>query len=387
MTLSLTLRRRARAAILLSLTALALGACSDSTGPSKVVAGTLTLVPGLAPADITPDGVTALLGDFASPGGDVYYYNTVSNTLSTHSQAGSPDYDFATGISSTLSYTALHGKPVLAGVWTEGTGWNDLPNIYPTGCEYDNLTHEQDQGGAWDITADGHVVVGLLWNLCRGVAFYWDNSAGPGGFVQLDLLGASAPGDSSPPSNRATKIADNGSLIGGWAETPLVGRYPAIWYPSGAGVLLPSGTFTDDSPGEVLAVSADGSVVAGDWGWDGFYWSAADGVVNLGARPADALPDDRVVAKAVSAGGKLIFGTMGDPFFSTPQPFVWTKDKGIRTIAGILADNHIAVPAGISLTNLVAASADGSVLLGFGYDDAFQLQTWILHLPVAAYGI
>jgi hypothetical protein len=388
MTLSLIPRRRARAAILLSLTALALGACSEATAPTKVT-GSFTLVPGLNPVDLTPDGATALLEDRGSAAGDVYFYDISSANLTQKAQVGSPEFDLSSGISGNLKIVATHGKPEEAGVWTEGSGWTDLGNMSASGCEFDNLTHESDQSSGYDISSDGHNVVGLAWlPVCRGVAFYWTDAAGPGGFVALDHLGASFPGDTLPGSNRATKISDDGSLIGGWASTDQVDRWPAIWRSNGTGFLLPSmGIFTTDQPGEILAVSANGSMVAGTWAWHGFYYTDADGVVDLGPNPPEAAPDDRVFAKAIAADNKLIFGTIGDGFFSVQQPFVWTKAAGMRTLSSVLADYGVEVPAGFYPFGVMAASNDGSVVMGWGYNDAFQISTWILRLPVKAYGL
>jgi len=390
MLLSRTQNRRSRSAILLSLTALMLGACSEATAPTSAkVTGSFTLVPNLNPADLTPDGTTALLEDRNGGVGDVYLYTLATGALVLKTQVGAPEFDVASGISGNLQIVATHGKPENAGVWTEGSGWNDLGDISTTGCEYDNITHDADLSAGYDISADGHHVVGLAWlPFCRADAFYWTDASGAGAFIALDHLGANFPGDTLPGSNRATKIADNGSLIGGWAQTDMVDRWPAIWYPNGSGFLLPAtSTFTAEWPGEILAVSADGSMVAGTWAWDGFYWTAAEGPVDLGARPPEAAPDDRVFATAIAAGNKLIFGTIGDGFFSLQQPFAWTKATGMKALLTIMADNGIQVPAGFYPFGVQAASADGTVVMGWGYNDSFQISTWILKLPVKAYGL
>jgi len=386
MTLSHFPSRRARVTILLSVSMLALGACSEATAPTKV-SGTFTLVPNLNPADITADGATALLEDRGT--GDVYFYDLASANLTLKTNVGSPEFDLSSGISGNLKIVATHGKPENAGVWTEGSGWNDLGNLIAGGCEYDNLTHDVDLSAGYDISADGHHVVGLAWlPACRAQAFYWTDAAGPGGFIALDHLGSSFPGDTLPGSNRATKIADDGSLIGGWANTDLVDRWPAIWRPNGTGFLLPAtGIFTAEWPGEILAVSADGSMVAGTWALRGFYYTDAEGVVDLGANPPEAAPDDRVFAKAIAANNKLIFGTIGDGFMSVQQPFVWTKATGMKALLTVMADYGVEVPAGFYPFGVQAASSDGTVVMGWGYNDSFQISTWILKLPVKAYGL
>jgi hypothetical protein len=211
------------------------------------------------------------------------------------------------------------------------------------------------------------------------VAFHWTSSSG---LVPLELLGASFPGSSNPPTNRATKIADDGSLIGGFAQTELVDRWPALWTPDGAGSLLPSGVFSDDSPGEILSVSADGSRVAGIWNLEGFYWTPAAGVVRLGT-----VPGGQTFPNAIAAGGRLIFGKNQTGFFDPAAAFVWTETNGMRALGDIAASHGAILPPGLTLDNVLAASTDGSVVLGTAFDETFAFYTFVLQLPVSAYGL
>jgi hypothetical protein len=337
--------------------------------------GSLDLVPELVGVDLTPDGSTALLFDLGSQDGDTYFYDTLARTLALKTTVGSPLRDFPTGISATMRVSAHHGDPVQAGLWTEAGGWLDLGNVFPQGCG-------GDQGSAWDLSADGSVSVGLLWNGCNGVAFRWTQG---GGLQPLDLLGASFPGNPNPPTNRATKIADDGSLVGGFAQTALVDRWPALWRPDGSGFLLPGGTFPDDAPGEVLSVSADGSMVAGIWNLAGFYWTAAEGVVQLPPLP-NGLPGGQTFPNAIAAGGQLVFGKLSPGFFDPPVVFVWSRAAGTRALVPIAAAHGVTVPDGWTLDNVLAASSDGSVLCGTAIDPFFRSAAFVLRLPASAYG-
>jgi hypothetical protein len=335
--------------------------------------GSIAFVPDLVPVDLTPNGRTALLFDlFLSADGDTYFYDTVTDTLTFQTTVGPTIRCFPTGLSATKRISAIHGDPNEAGLWTSAGGWVDLGNVFPDGCG-------ADQGAAWDVRADGAAAVGMLWNLCSGVAFHWTQASG---LMPLDLLGASFPGSPSPPTNRATKIADDGSLVGGFAQTELTDRWPALWHPDGSGFLLPSGTFTLDAPGEVLSVAADGSMVAGIWNLEGFYWTATEGVVRLGTPPGG-----QTFPNAIAANARLIFGKNQLGFFDPPAAFVWTRTNGMRSLADVATTHGAVIPPGVVLDNVLAASADGSIVLGSAFDDTFRFYTFVLSLPVSAYGL
>jgi hypothetical protein len=361
------------------------------TASAAVGFGSLVFVPNMRAEDVTPDGNTALLTDANSTTADFYFYNLKTNTNTLKTSPGDALFNFASGISSTLRVSAIHGKPELAGMWDAG-GWADLGNIYPNGCEYDDVTHEQNQGGAFDISADGSVAVGLVWNLCDAQAFLWSDAVAGGSFIPLDLLGAGDPNNpGEPPSSRATKVSDDGSVAGGFASVVAtvggnpywIDRWPAIWQADGTGMLIPSnGVFTDDSPGEVLSISADGSMVAGTWNFEGWYWTQAGGVVKLGT-PAGG----QTFPNAIAANGQLIFGGSSIGMFDPQFPFVWTAGGGILSLVDIATANGVEIPAGFYLDNVKAASADGTVLVGNAYDDFFTSYTFVLRLPVSVYDL
>lgn len=336
--------------------------------------------PGIAfldlamPVDLTPDGSIALLQDAASPNVDVYFYDTVSGQLDLKTQVGDPLKDMATAISGNRRITALHDVPVQAGVWSEADGWMDLASVYPNGCD-------PDIAGAWDLSADGTVVVGIVWKGCGAEAFRW--SEGADEVTPLELLGSSAPGSTAAPSNRATALSDDGLVAVGFAQHGPIDRTPALWRADGSGVLLDP--TEQEWPGECLSISADGQVVAGTRGYDGFIWTEADGMQSLGKLPAAEVPEI-TYPNAVSAGGQLVFGAVGDAWMTIPVAFVWTPAAGLRPLADIVAASGIVVPEGYLLTNVLAASADGSVVLGTAFDADANTKSFVLRLPISAYG-
>lgn len=358
---------------------LGIAACSDDegTGPSHRVTAAIRFVPLGWPVDLTPDGSIAALQDPLSGTGDLYFYHTATGVLEYRTQVGSPLRDFATGLSATGVVTALHGDPVQAGFWTDRSEWTDLASAYNEGCG-------ADFAGAWDVSADGATIVGLVWNGCGAEAFRWEGR-GRGIMTPLALLGAPFTGSSNPPANRATVIADDGGIAAGWAQTEQVDRWPAFWRADGTGELLTGNTA--DQPGEVLSISADGRVLAGTWGGQAFYWTEAGGTILLGLLPGADPFFDPAYANAVAADGRLIFGTSGNPFFTTPRPWVWTAHDGMRELAPVLADAGLTLPAGYALTGVVAASTDGTRLLGTATNDRFQTVSFVLTLPISAFGL
>jgi hypothetical protein len=330
------------------------------------------------PVDLTPDGRIALLQDAGSREVDLYFYDTRTGQLDLKARAGDPQFDFATGISAGGRISATHRAQAQAGLWSEGSGWLDLGSPYAGGCP------GAGDASAWDVSADGHVAVGLLWNGCNAEAFRWTDANGAGVFTKLQLLG-SRPG--GPPANRATVVSDDGRIAAGWAAKTPVDRWPALWRPDGSGMLLPLiPRGTEDAPGEVLSIGTDGGMVAGTWNNDAFYWTKATGTVNIGKLP-NALPTDRTFANAIAADGKLIFGGCGDPFLSVPVAFVWTAAEGMKPLQNVATAHGIVIPSGYLLTNVMAASTDGSMLLGVAYDPSFNQVSFVMRLPVSAYGL
>jgi len=357
----------------------ALAGCGDesSTGPSAGPAPGIRFVNLSMPVDLSPNGDIAAIQDGTSGTGDLYFYHTASGALEFKTRVGDPLRTFASGISANGMVTALHNEPVQAGFWTAASEWTDLATPYLNGCG-------ADYAGSWDVSASGRVIVGLVWNGCNAEAFRWDAS-GSGIMTPLERLGESFPGSSNPPANRATVVSDDGSTAAGWAQTSLVDRSPAIWKADGSGVMLTG--FTPDAPGEVLSISADGKVVAGTWADSAFYWTTGTGVVNIGKLPDDAGFVGGTYANAIAAGGKLIFGTDGSPFWTLPRAFVWTAAGGMQQLDSVAVHHGITIPEGYFLTHIQAASTDGTVVLGLAYDANFNQVTFVLTLPVSAYGL
>lgn len=320
--------------------------------------------------DITPDGRTAVFGDISTPMNRLWFVDTVTMAVENRTDAGDPLRDFATAISQTGAVTALYSDPVVAGLWKPSAGWTDLGTLYPTPCD-------QDIGAAWDISADGEVVVGSAWNSCAVGAFRWTQATG---MTQLQVLGARLGGGADAPDNRATVVSDDGSTAAGFAMTDIVDRAPARWHADGTGEFLARAT--DDSPGEVLSISANGHVLAGIESFEGVVWTDSEKLTI--PRFDEFLPTDKVFPNAMTADGRVIFGGQGDAFSGIPQAFMWSQSGGLHKISDLATAQGLTIPTGVVLGSVLAASADGTVLIGTALNpDTFASTVWVLRLPAS----
>jgi uncharacterized membrane protein len=345
------------------------GAAADAPGPRVGV----TLFDFFIAVDVTPDGRIAAFEGLEGLEARLWFHDTITGAVEEKAVVGDPGRDVATGISATGRVSALHSDPVQAGLWTEAGGWLDLGSPHAAGCG-------MDVSGAFDVSADGHVAVGLAWDECAPSAFRWSDAGGTPAFTPLELLGTPLGG--ATPTNRATVISDDGSTIAGFASLDPLDRSPAVWDADGEGVLLDPDNH--DAPGEVLSISADGRVLAGVTGFDGWVWTEAGGMTPL-PRPELALPSDPVFPNAMSADGALVFGGVGNAFFSTPIAFVWDATHGTRALADVVTAAGVTLPAGLLFNSVLGASADGTVLIGTALDADFAPKTFTLVLPPGTY--
>jgi len=344
--------------------------------------------------DLTSDGKLAMIED--SPTGDVYLYDTATGALAKQTNvAGDPSTVQATSISGSGNrISALHGaSSIVAGVWDScAASWMDLANTNPAGC----MGPPDNESAAFDLSKDGSVVVGDVWtSSCTVDAMLWTEASSAWTPTALQHLGMAGG------NNRATVVSDDGTVIGGFAQQPAADRSPAVWTSSGTGQLLdPTGQVT----GEVMAVSPDGKMVAGQWNTvtdagdadnTSFAWTQTGGLVLVGTLP-NPQSQDFVWPLAIAANDALILGSAGDPSWANDlngtEEFAvaWTKAAGMRKLQDIVAAQHITLPAGYDLTGIDAASADGTVILGFATDmndPNLAQHTFVLRMPVSAYGL
>lgn len=323
--------------------------------------------------DVSPDGRQALFEDLGTDTVTAVIHDTVADTVARVVDVGDPATSLVTGLAANGRISVFHGSPVTAALW-DRDHWIELGSPSATGCG-------GDVASAFDVSADGHVAIGLAWNGCAAAAMWWSDASGTAAFTPLAVLGESDT--TAAPTNRATAISDDGAVAGGFASGIGRDRMPAAWYADGHGVLLDDTGSTD--PGEVLSIDGHGKVMAGILGADGFVWEAGTGLVRM--RRFDlALPTDPVFPNAMTADGTHVFGGVGDAFFSTPIAFVWTAPDGMRALADVAAAAGVAIPTGTILNNVLGSSADGTVLVGTALDAGGAAKTFTLRLPPSVWG-
>jgi uncharacterized membrane protein len=260
---------------------------------------------------------------------------------------------------------SLDSTYVTPGRWTLGSGWQELmPPLPPGGGIQDG-----SYGSAWDISGDGNTVVGLYNRPGQGNrahACKWTQATG------VVDLGGTTTGQAS----RANTVNHDGSVIGGWVETPQGPWRPAVWANGSIQLVTNFDPLTNEGIGEIRALSPSGDIAVG------FVraalneprgvgkWTRVDGAFGdpeyLGW-VAGTDPNGLNVPYAVSSDGKIIVGYVtydGSPFNTTG--FVWTEAAGLQDVNTWLADNGVLVDPNFQITTLQAMTPDGTQIFGSG---------------------
>lgn len=187
-----------------------------------------------------------------------------------------------------------------------------------------------------------------------------------GAAIKFTALGQLPGGTSIQPA----ALSADGSTIVGKASSSTASQTAFRWTPATGLVDL------GDLPGGVVdsyatAVNSDGSVVVGHGTSagkplptggstaltnEGFRWTAADGLVGLGAMSDSPYGSD---ARAVSADGSVIVGT-ATPADGFPRAIRWTSATGLI---------DLGLPVGSAQAEANGVSADGSVVAGTTYNN------------------
>ena len=317
------------------------------SGDGNVVVGQGNVTGGIEAFRFTAAGGVVSLGDLA--GGNLSSNATgASFDGAVIAGTGQVDDPLMELNSRSEAFRALPGGGL--------TGLGDL-----TGGSYNSV------GTA--VSADGSVLVGNSLSASGIEAFRWTLA---GGLVGLgDIAGGGF-------SSTANGVSADGSVVVGTGTPGLLGfgTHPFRWSEAqGVEDLGFTGTGTD--------VSADGLVVVGQDTSTGnsqaFRWTEPLGIERLGDLEGGNFDS---FATATSADGSVVVGRA----WSTAgiEAFVWDAANGMRSLKTVLIDDYGADVAGWDLTVANGVSADGTVIVGQGFDPLDQERGWIARLPEPA---
>ena len=222
-----------------------------------------------------------------------------------------------------------------------------------------------NQSRAFDVSADGSIVVGQSWlysfddgdNVVE--AYRWTEAAGMIGLGHL--FGDNISVARGVSANGAVVVGDS---CQGWGPCKAF-----RWTQDGGMVDLSAIPGASDST--AYAASADGSVVVGVSGDKAFRWTESDGPLSLGAG----------VAYDVSSDGNIVVGE------SDGEAFIWDPINGMRRLKDVLVSEFGLDLDGCQLENASAVSDDGSAIVGWGshpdVDDYYwgwDSQAWIAQI-------
>ena len=315
------------------------------------------------------------------------------------------------------------------------------------------------------VSTDGSVVVGNVINQASGGPFRWTQSSGPvllldsaghilgDTYLATDVSGdgftivgsdtstdgqafrwaggvaATIPELGSPITSTASSVSANGSIIAGDISTS--SQSGGYWL-SGSNLEIISAPNPNQTVA-VTAMSADGSVVAGNLGGGSgtsiaFQWNSGSGSLTqlpgnsgLNSQATAVSPDGSVVVggKVVSSNGPtvpfewtngmvttlalpagFVYGTAtgvsndGGPFVgymaatnndfynNKTVAFIWTQSGGIQDLEQVLSnsDGLGSSLAKWTLTQATAITSDENVIVGNGIDPQGQEEGWIANL-------
>jgi len=217
-------------------------------------------------------------------------------------------------------------------------------------------------GEATAVSADGTVVVGAgTWNgnVLPAESFRWSASSGATPLGRID---------DNPFGNRAFAVSGDGAVVVG-SSGPSFPAEAFIWSEPGG---IRSLGFTN--PSAARAISSDGRYIIGADGRVGsMRWSARGGVTPLeGISPSAISDDGRTIVGSVRGAG------------DESSAVLWDEDSHVRLLEDILENDLGLELGGWRLLAATDVSADGTVIVGRGYNPGGRPESFVAIIPEPA---
>lgn len=234
------------------------------------------------------------------------------------------------------------------------------------------------------VSRNGSVIVGngtieaTGWNQDTSEAFIWTAQSGMIG------LGTISPG-SGKPSSTAYDVSADGRVIVGYS-TSEEGGQAFRWTPDdgmvGLGVIDP-----EHYGSSAYAVSNNGlwAVGTSPTGTDDGHatqavlWTPDGDIIGLGW--PQGLGNPRTTARDVTDDGRIVVGDVAS--IREGGAFLWTPDDGMRLLADVLREDYSfdVGELGWRLDSVDGISPDGLTLVGTGRSPDGYGEPWMVQLP------
>ena len=282
-----------------------------------------------------------------------------------HADTGRYDFGNEPGIRGSEVYGLSGDGSTVVGYSDSGTHQRGFTWAGPGTFQLLGTVGSYTESVARGVSGDGAIVVGESFDPTGefGQAFRWTSGGGMQGLGYL-VAGSSF--------STARAVSRDGSTIVGWSTFPGGGHTDAFrWTSSGGMQPLPS------VPGAIgthaLAVNPDGGIISG-------YADNGHAVLWLNGQSLDlgTLPSSTgTAATSVSDDGSVVAGFS----YTFPQQAVaWTPTTGMVPLADYLTANGVTIPAGWTLSDCMAISADGTTFAGLASNGALR-QGYIVSVP------
>lgn len=246
--------------------------------------------------------------------------------------------------------------------WSQADGMTYLGNLGGT-----------DTGGICQgITPDASVIVGWC---ASSDGFYqpfrWTQA---GGMQGLGVL----PNEQIGRAQAVT--ADGNTIVGNISFGNTTSSTPFVWTAETG--ILPLASLSPGALGSGNAITPSGHVIVGQSAGRAVRW--IDGVVyNLGEIQG-GISSSSYWANAVSADGNRIVGMANfNAGQGTGEAFIWDPVHGMRSLKNTLLSDYGLRTIGWSLFDARGISADGRIIVGYGFDPQGRQEGWMVDLGVA----